>query len=148
MIEPLRISFEVGCGQRHAFDVWTNRIDLWWPADHTATGADGLLITLEPRVGGRIFQRDPTGVEIDWGEVTDFAPPDLLAYRWHLRRDRADATDVRIRFVPMDPDRTRVDIEHHGWERLGADGAVWRERNQQGWRTLLPHFVAAATALD
>ena len=82
-------------------------------------------------------------MEIDWGEVTEFTPPELLAYRWHLRRDRADATDVRIRFVPVDPGRTRVDIEHVGWERLGTDGPVWRERNQQGWDTLLPHYVAA-----
>jgi uncharacterized protein YndB with AHSA1/START domain len=146
MIEPLRMSFEVGCGQSHAFEVWTDRIDLWWPADHTATGEEDLTITLEPRVGGRIFQRDPAGVEIDWGEVTEFAPPELLAYRWHLRRDRADATDVLITFVPLDPGRTRVDIEHRGWERLGADGPVWRERNHQGWDTLLPHYVAAVVA--
>jgi uncharacterized protein YndB with AHSA1/START domain len=145
MTEPLRTSFEVGCGQSHAFDVWTNRIDLWWPADHTATGADDLKITLEPRVGGRIFQRDPAGVEIDWGEVTEFAPPSMLAYTWHLRRDRADATDVRIRFVSVEPDRTRVDIEHAGWERLGADAMAWRQRNRQGWDTLLPHYVKAAS---
>ena len=145
MTEPLRMSFEVGCGQAHAFDVWTNRIDLWWPADHTATGEDGLTITLEPRLGGRIFQRDPAGLEIDWGEVTEFEPPSLLGYRWHLRRDRADATDVRIRFVPVETDRTRVDIEHVGWDRLGTDATVWRQRHQQGWDTLLPHFVKAAT---
>jgi uncharacterized protein YndB with AHSA1/START domain len=145
MTEPLRMSFEVACGQSHAFDVWTNRIDLWWPADHTATGEDGLTVRLEPRIGGRIFQRDPAGVEIDWGEITEFAPPSLLGYRWHLRRDRADATDVRIRFVPVEEDRTRVDIEHAGWERLGADATVWRQRNRQGWDTLLPHFAKAAT---
>jgi uncharacterized protein YndB with AHSA1/START domain len=145
VIEPLRLSFEVGCGQVHAFDVWTRRIDTWWPADHTATGEDGLRVTLEPRVGGRIFQRDQGGVEIDWGEVTEFSPPEVLAYRWHLRSDRADATDVRIRFVAVAAGRTRVDVEHHGWERLGADGPVWRESNQQGWTTLLPHFIDAAT---
>ncbi|HWM07394.1 MAG TPA: SRPBCC domain-containing protein [Actinophytocola sp.] len=146
MIEPLRLSFEVACSQRHAFEVWTRRIDLWWPADHTATGEEGLRITLEPRIGGRIFQRDPAGVEIDWGEVTEFGPPEVLGYRWHLRRDKADATDVRIRFVPMDPARTRVDIEHQGWERLGADGPVWRDRNHQGWTTLLPHYLRAVAA--
>jgi hypothetical protein len=145
MTEPLRMCFEVACAQSHAFDVWTNRIDLWWPADHTATGEYGLTVTLEPRIGGRIFQRDPAGVEIDWGEVTEFTPPSMLGYRWHLRRDRADATDVRIRFVSVEQDRTRVDIEHTGWERLGADATVWRQRNRQGWDTLLPHFVKAAT---
>jgi hypothetical protein len=37
---------------------------------------------------------------------------------------------------------TRVEIEHRGWERLGAQGEEWRDRNRGGWRTLLPHYVA------
>ena len=36
-----------------------------------------------------------------------------------------------------------VQIEHRGWERLGADGPEWRERNRGGWSTLLPHYVRA-----
>ena len=38
---------------------------------------------------------------------------------------------------------TRVEIEHRGWERLGADADLWRTRNQAGWSTLLPHYVHA-----
>jgi uncharacterized protein YndB with AHSA1/START domain len=145
VIPPLRVSFEVDCPPAHAFEVWTSRIGLWWPGDHTATGEDGLEIVLEPGLGGRIFQRDKEGTEIDWGEVTGWEPPTRLAYLWHLRRDRADATDVEITFVPLDGGRTRVDIEHTGWERLGADGPAWRERNYGGWTTLFPHFIEAAT---
>lgn len=145
MIPPLRVSFEVDCPPAHAFDVWTNRIGLWWPADHTATGENGLEIVLEPGVGGRIFQRDKEGTEIDWGEITGWDPPRRLTYQWHLRRDRADATDVEITFVPLDDGRTRVDIEHTGWQRLGADADDWRARNHGGWTTLFPHFLAAAT---
>ena len=40
---------------------------------------------------------------------------------------------------------TRIEIEHSGWEQLGAAGREWRDRNQAGWQTLLPHFAAAAT---
>jgi hypothetical protein len=39
-----------------------------------------------------------------------------------MRRDRADATDVEIGFVDRGDGTTRVEIEHRGWERLGADG--------------------------
>jgi Activator of Hsp90 ATPase homolog 1-like protein len=143
--EPLRLSFEVACAARHAFDTWTRRIGVWWPADHTATGEPGLTVLLEPRLGGRIYQRDRQGTEIDWGEVTLWEPPFRLGYLWHLRRDRADATDVRITFVPLTPASTRVDVEHSGWERLGADADGWRDANRAGWTTLLPHFVTAAT---
>lgn len=144
MIEPLRLSFEVGCLPDHAFAVWTRDIDRWWPADHTATGGTDLVVVLEPRVGGRIFERTPSGEEHDWGEVTIWEPPARLGYLWHLRRDRADATEVEIRFVAAGPDRTRVEIEHRGWQALGADGPSWRDRNAGGWATLLPWFVAEA----
>jgi hypothetical protein len=40
-------------------------------------------------------------------------------------------------------DRTRVDIVHDGWERLGAAGDDLRARNRSGWDTLLPHFIDA-----
>jgi hypothetical protein len=70
------------------------RIGTWWPADHTVTGDDDLAVVLEPRRGGRIFERTRDGVEHDWGEVTIWEPPTRLGYTWHLRRDRADATDV------------------------------------------------------
>jgi hypothetical protein len=134
--------FTVDCPAAHAFTVWTARISAWWPADHTVGGVPGLEVVLEPGVGGRIFERSPDGVEQDWGEVTVWEPPRRLGYLWHLRRDRADATEVEITFTERDG-ATLVVIEHRGWDRLGALGPDWREANKGGWATLLPHYVAA-----
>jgi hypothetical protein len=100
-------------------------------------------VVLEPSVGGRIYERTADGTEIDWGEITAWDEPRRLAYLWHIRRDRADATDVEISFVPLDADTTRVDIVHSGWERLGAEGPAWRDANAGGWNGLLGHFGAA-----
>ncbi|HYU83171.1 MAG TPA: hypothetical protein VEK80_00080, partial [Kribbellaceae bacterium] len=86
MIEPLRLSFEVACPAEHAFRVWTAKISRWWPADHTVTGEPGLDVVLEPRVGGRIFERTAAGAEHEWGEITAWEPPRRLGYLWHLRR--------------------------------------------------------------
>jgi uncharacterized protein YndB with AHSA1/START domain len=138
---PLTLAFDVGCPPDRAFALWTGRIDTWWPTDHTVTGRRDLTVVLEERVGGRIFERTPDGDEHDWGEVTLWEPPDRLGYRWHLGRDRSDATDVTIRFVPRGSTSTRVEIEHRGWERLGATGDAWRTRNRQGWESLVPHYV-------
>jgi Activator of Hsp90 ATPase homolog 1-like protein len=143
VIEPIRLTFAVDCPVDHAFAVWTDRIDRWWPRDHTVTGSD-LTVVLEGRPGGRIFERTADGTEHDWGEVTVWDPPARLGYTWHLNRDRSDATDVEIRFTELDGASTQVEIEHRGWERLGADGPTWRERNGGGWATLLPHFVRDA----
>jgi uncharacterized protein YndB with AHSA1/START domain len=142
-IEPLRLAFHVDCSPEHAFMTWTERIAAWWPSDHTASGEPNLQVVLEGRIGGRIFERTDTGIEHEWGEVLAWEPPHRLMYSWHLRRDRADATEVEIRFL-ADGQATRVEIEHRNWERLGAEGAEWRDRNLGGWSTLLPHFITAA----
>jgi hypothetical protein len=62
-----------------------------------------------------------------------------------MGRDRADATDVDIRFVPATSDTTRLEITHTGWERLGTRAGAWRDANRAGWDGLLPHFAAACT---
>jgi Domain of unknown function (DUF6817)/Activator of Hsp90 ATPase homolog 1-like protein len=140
--EPLRLSFDVECPAEHAFRMWTAEIGRWWPADHSVSGEAGLAVVLEPWVGGRIFERTAGGTEHDWGEVTVWEPPRRLGYLWHLRRDRADATEVDVTFV-ANGSHTRVEIEHRGWERLGAQGPEWREATRGGWATLLPHFLLA-----
>ena len=146
MIEPIRLAFDVDCPADHAFEVWTARIDRWWPADHTASGEADTTVVLEPRAGGRIFERTVAGAVHEWGEVTIWEPPTRLGYLWHLRRDRPDATEVEIQFIDRGDATTRVEIEHRRWEALGAEGEAWRDRNRGGWATLLPQFTAAAEA--
>jgi uncharacterized protein YndB with AHSA1/START domain len=138
---PLQLSFRVACSPAHAFAIWTARTSLWWPADHTVSGEDDLEVVIEPRVGGRIFERSGSGREEDWGEVLAWEPPHRLVYLWHLRADRADATEVEITFAPDGDAATEVRIDHRGWERLGARADAWRDRNRRGWQTLLPWYI-------
>jgi uncharacterized protein YndB with AHSA1/START domain len=140
--EPLERSFTVACSPAHAFATWAERTSRWWPAGHSVSGDADLTVTFEPRPGGRIFERTPAGEEHDWGEVVVWQPPHRLAYLWHLRQDRADATEVDISFTG-DPGGTLVTIVHRGWDRLGARGEELRERNGRGWAGLLPRYVAA-----
>jgi uncharacterized protein YndB with AHSA1/START domain len=145
---PLRMSFDVACSVEHAFAVWTSGISTWWPSDHTVAGEPGLVIVMQGGVGGRIYERTTDGTEHEWGEVTAWTPPTQLAYRWHLGGDRADSTEVEIRFVARSAAATRIEIEHRGWERLGDAAGKWRDRNQAGWQTLLPHFLAVIAKGD
>jgi len=144
MIEPLRITFAVACSPARTFELWTAQTSSWWPATHTVSARPDVQVIIEPSVGGRIYERTPDGDEHDWGQVTSWEPPNRIAYLWHLRQDRADATEVEITFVADENDGTAVSIEHRGWDRLGARGLEGRQRNQQGWDSLLPHFQAAA----
>ena len=111
MIEPLRLSFQVGCPAAHAFAVWTARASLWWPRAHTVSEEPGLEVVFEPQAGGRIFERTPAGLEVDWGQVTVWEPPRRLVYQWHIAADPADATEVEITFVDQAGATTLVEIE-------------------------------------
>jgi uncharacterized protein YndB with AHSA1/START domain len=142
--EPIRQDFTVDCPPEHAFAVWAERTSLWWPVGHTVSAEPGLEVVFEPRAGGRIFERTTAGEEHDWGEVLAWEPPHRLAYVWHLRQDRADATEVEITFTG-DAGGTRVAIEHRGWERLGARADDRRDRNLRGWSGLLPHYAEACS---
>ena len=143
-MEPLRLEFTVACDAARAFTLWATETTRWWPSGHSVSGDPGLTVSFEPRVGGRIFERTPSGAEHDWGEVVAWDPPHRLVYLWHLRFDRSDATEVEVTFVPSE-EGTAVTIEHRGWERLGADGPERRERNLRGWgRRAPPRYVAAA----
>ena len=141
MIEPLKFSFTVACNRQHAFDVWTSRTTSWWPKDHTVSGDPEVNVTIEPFIGGRIFESTPTGREHDWGQIVAWEPPNRFAYNWFITTDASNASLVEVEFEDVGAG-TRIDILHSGWERLGA-GPEWRSRNQRGWNALIPRIVEA-----
>jgi uncharacterized protein YndB with AHSA1/START domain len=144
VIEPLHLTFDVGCPPEQAFELWTARTGTWWPTSHTVSAQPGVEVVIEPGVGGRIYERTAKGEEHDWGEVTGWDPPSRISYLWHLRQDRADASEVEITFAATPGTGTRLSIVHSGWDALGARGADQRESNQRGWAGVLPHFGAVA----
>lgn len=141
------MSMRVDCPPSHAFDVWTRRIDLWWPRGHSISGDPGLSVRIEPGVGGRILETTAAGAEHVWGEVTAWEPPGRLAYLWHIYGTRLEATDVEVTFL-ADGDGTLVRITHGGWECLADDRPDLRGRNETAWSRVLPHFADACTTTD
>jgi uncharacterized protein YndB with AHSA1/START domain len=137
--------FEVDCPAPRAFEVWTSEISRWWPSQHTFTGAQPLDIVLEPEIGGRIYERTAGGAEHDWGEITEWDPPHRLAYTWHIREDGVDGADVAVEFI-QEKAKTRVQIDHSGWWRMGApdtgpddaSAAVWSIAGAEGLPSRMP----------
>ncbi len=145
-LEPLRLTYRIECPPEHTFSVWTTRLSAWWPRNHTTSGDHDATVVLEPRLGGRIFERATDGREIDWGEITAWEPPARFGYLWHIGRTREDATDVSVSFVDDGDGATRLEIVHSGWDRLGAHGVQFRRANTTGWDGTIPAFRAAAEA--
>jgi uncharacterized protein YndB with AHSA1/START domain len=142
MIEPLRLSWKVNCSPTVAFDLWTEQTLLWWPPSHTISHQQGAAVRFEPRVGGRIVERNPDGEQRDWGEVLAWDPPHRLVYTWHIFSDPNDATEVEVLFTPNNDGTTTVVVEHRGWDAF-ADGLERRQRNHIGWDRLIQPYTTA-----
>lgn len=143
-MEPLRIEFTVACPPDEAFRLWAVDTSLWWPPARSVSGESGLRVEFEPRVGGRIFERSPGGIEHDWGEVVAWEPPRRVSCRWHPGAGRAEATDVEVTFArDYDGGGTRVTIVQAGWERLGGGARERRERAERAWAAVLESYREA-----
>lgn len=151
---PVRRTVTVAASQERAFRVFTEQFGTWWPKEYHIGASEMADFVLETRVGGRWYEVGVDGKECDTGRVTAYQPPDRLALAWHLDGawrydpDPAHASEVEVRFIAEGPQRTRVELEHRGFERHG-DGAeaVWRSVNSPGgWTYVLDLFAAKAAA--
>ena len=71
-------------GHDDAFRVFTERLDEIKPRDHNLLEADIETTVLEPRAGGRIYDRGVDGSECEWATVILFEPPDRFVFSWNL----------------------------------------------------------------
>ncbi len=119
---PIRKSVTVSAPPEKAFRRFTAEMASWWPlASHSVGQRDTETVTMEGRPGGRIVERIRGGRECVWGTITAWEPPRRVAFTWHPGDDPARAQDVEVRFTPQgEGSATRVDLEHEGFERLGA----------------------------
>jgi uncharacterized protein YndB with AHSA1/START domain len=138
-----------------AFAVFTEQIGRWWPAANTFSGEMFETVALEPRAGGRWFERATNGREVAWGRVLAWEPPHRIVLTWQIgpdglpEPDPDKASEVEVRFTPDGSERTRVDIIHSSFERHGNEGgAIWRAAmaSEQGWSYFLRLYANSLAA--
>lgn len=122
-----------------AFRLFTDGINTWWPfAGHSIGGEQTEEATFDLDTK-RLYERDADGSEHDWADILAWEPPARFLLGWRVNPD-APATEVEVRFV-ADGDGTRVELEHSGWERRGADE---RTSYDSGWGKVLGAYEAKA----
>ena len=146
---PVRKSIRVQVPPARAFEVFTAGMGRWWPGSHSINTSPLREVVMEPRVGGRWFERGEDGSECTWGRVLAWEPPTRLLLAWQIdaawRHDPSLVTEVEVRFLPDGPDATQVELEHRGIERLGAGAEAIRGAldSPAGWSDLLRAFGAS-----
>jgi hypothetical protein len=137
-LAPIVKSIDVRRSAGDAFRIFTEEISTWWPMKthsraRDAAGERTVRVTVEPRLGGRIYETLNDGRELEWGEVSAYEPGALFAMNWTMGRPKEQTTDVIVRFEPLGDQSCRVTLTHENWERMGEEGPKLREGYNNGW---------------
>ncbi|MGE0594943.1 MAG: SRPBCC domain-containing protein [Hyphomonadaceae bacterium] len=133
-LSPIVKVIEVRRSAADAFRLFTEETSTWWPlATHsrgrTAEGEIAEAMTIEPRVGGRVYETWTNGETKDWGEVLAFEPGKRFAMTWNIQA----GTEVEVRFEALAPDQCRVTLTHSKWELIDPELAAKRGAYEGGW---------------
>jgi DNA-binding transcriptional ArsR family regulator/uncharacterized protein YndB with AHSA1/START domain len=131
-----------------AFRVFTEEFDRVKPREHNMLSVEIAESVLEPRVGGRVYDRGVDGSECQWARVLVFEPPDRvvfswdLAPNWQIESDLDRTSEVEVRFIAETAERTRVELEHRNLDRHGAGWQSSRDAlsGEDGWPLYLKRF--------
>jgi uncharacterized protein YndB with AHSA1/START domain len=143
-IAPITRSVVVQVEAARAFELFTSRMQDWWPRGKTIGQHPHAAVIIEPWNEGRWFERDAQGEETQWGKVLAWEPPHRLLLGWQIGTDWAYhvdlLTEVELTFKPRASGGTVVTLEHRHLERFGSEAARHREILDGGWPTLLGEF--------
>jgi uncharacterized protein YndB with AHSA1/START domain len=141
---PIRQSVLVRSNAEHTFTVFIRDIGLWWPTRPFSMGTRPVRqVVFQQRLGGRVYEVADDGTETTWGEVLCWEPPHRFRMTWEAF---PAVTEVEVRFKPLGPALTRVEVEHGGWDRLTPDEVAECANAGDvsgGWQIILAAFAAA-----
>jgi uncharacterized protein YndB with AHSA1/START domain len=139
-----------------AFDVFTNSFDSWWPREFHIGQPDIAEAIIEPRQGGRWYERGVDGSECDWGRVLAWEPPHRIVVTWQINGqwqfdpDPSRASEVEVLFAADGPERTTVEVTHQYIGRLEGSRVLYEaiSEGSGSWPSLLARFEKAAVEQD
>jgi hypothetical protein len=145
-LTSVRRSVTVAVTREHAFTVFTERFDGWWPRSHYNGTGEMARAVLESKPEGRWYAVGTDGSVNEWGKVLVWDPPSRLLLAWQLdsgyEYDPELVTEVEVVFTALEPHRTLVEIEHRNLDRYGGATNAMRDSfgGDGGWTGLLRSF--------
>jgi uncharacterized protein YndB with AHSA1/START domain len=152
-LNSVRKSIIVKAPQDIAWEVFTQQMGSWWPLAMYKIGkANAVDAVVEPRVGGRWYERGADGSTCDWGRVLVWEPHSRLVLSWDItanwQYDPELHTEIEVRFMAEGASQTRVEFEHRRLDRYGERRDEMRAVFDKtgDWGRLLALFAETATA--
>ena len=144
-IAPIRKTVTVAAAPDRVFELFTGHMGAWWPKRMTIGASPAAEIMIEPRAGGRWFERAEDKAETSWGRVLEWDPPRRLLLAWQIDAtwafDPNFETELELTFTP-EAGGTRVSMEHRHLERFGDSAAKMAEMLGGGWPGIIDGFAA------
>jgi len=145
-IPPIKKDLIVQASQMTAFNVFTNKMNSWWPGTHHIGKSPLIESVLEPFVNGRWFTLHEDGSRCDVGYVIEWTPYSFVALAWQIngtyQYDPDLITEVEVHFIPEGPKTTRVKFEHKNLWRMIGDKSI--ADMDYGWGLILQLYKARA----
>lgn len=136
-MKEVRHAVRVRCPVSHAFEVFTARVDAWWPPAHRRLAGSTLVLTPGPE--GALHERGPDGTALEIGRIVAWDPPAALSFAWRLGAPADAPTSVRVTFTAQD-DATLVEVVHVDGLRPLPDWAGTAPLFVRGWTHVLAAF--------
>jgi uncharacterized protein YndB with AHSA1/START domain len=148
-IEPICKTVSVQATAARAFEVFTAGMARWWLSSNSINPTKSPIarIVIEPKKGGRWYERSADGSECDWGHVLVWEPPTHIVLAWQIdaqwQFNPTLITEVEVRFQAQASGSTEVTLEHRQLERFGAASTSMRAALSSlgGWSGLLDRYA-------
>ncbi len=143
-IAPVKKSIRVNLPVEAAFRLFTEGIATWWPFKTHSVGEEKVeTCAFEGKVGGRLYEIQADGSEVDWGRVLAWNPPQRVVFSWYPGRSEDTAQEVEVKFTAV-AGGTQVVLVHRDWELLEERAQKTRDGYDRGWDYVLGQYIVQA----
>lgn len=146
-MQPIKKEVTVEASQETAFNVFTQKMDLWWPKAYHVGKTPLVESVLEPGTNGRWYSRHEDGSEVNVGYISTWNPYGHLVLIWQVdgnyQYDPNLVTEVEVKFIDEGPKKNRVQMEHRDLDKL-TGGTKVIEDMDGGWGYIMNLYKGVA----